>query len=115
AINARDALPAGGRLTMRTGTVVIAPDVAGHPPELRPGTYVTIELADSGAGMDEATLARAFEPFFTTKPVGRGSGLGLSMVQGMALQSGGGVAIASQPGKGTTVKLYLPGAPAAPV
>jgi signal transduction histidine kinase len=78
------------------------------PPELARGDYVVISIADTGAGMDEATLARAFEPFFTTKEIGSGSGLGLSMVQGFAAQSGGTVRIRSKPGEGTTVELWLP-------
>jgi len=105
AINARDAMAAGGSLRIgleNHGTG------SGSPPELRPGQYVVIAIADSGAGMDEATLARAFDPFFTTKEAGAGSGLGLPMVQGFAAQSGGAVQIRSRPGAGTTVELWLP-------
>ncbi len=109
AINARDALPEGGELLIRTANVAVARSgEPGRPEELPPGRYVTVSVADSGTGMDPATLARAFEPFFTTKEVGKGSGLGLSMVHGMAAQSGGGVSIASAPGRGTTVTIYLP-------
>lgn len=105
AINARDAMPSGGTLRIdldnrRTGD--------NSPPELPHGDYVVLSIADTGAGMDEATLARAFEPFFTTKEMGSGSGLGLSMVQGFAAQSGGSVQIRSRPGKGTAVDLWLP-------
>jgi signal transduction histidine kinase len=104
-INARDAMPGGGalRIDLRNrGTG------QNSPPELPRGDYVVVSIADSGAGMDEATLARAFEPFFTTKEVGSGSGLGLSMVQGFAAQSGGTVRIHSKLGEGTTVELWLP-------
>lgn len=109
AINARDAMPQGGVLTLRAGNASIGrQDEPGHPADLAPGDYVAITLADTGTGMDEPTLARAFEPFFTTKDIGRGSGLGLSMVYGMAVQSGGGVAIASEAGKGTAVTIFIP-------
>ncbi|HYF88692.1 PAS domain-containing protein [Azospirillum sp.] len=109
AINARDAMPQGGVLTLHTDNVVIRRQgEAGRPAELVPGEYVAITLADTGTGMDEPTLARAFEPFFTTKEVGRGSGLGLSMVYGMVAQSGGGVTMASEAGKGTSVTIYIP-------
>jgi signal transduction histidine kinase len=105
AINARDAMPAGGSL--RIGLENRSTD-SGSPPELRPGQYAVIAIADSGTGMDEDTLARAFDPFFTTKAAGAGSGLGLPMVQGFAAQSGGAVQIRSRPGAGTTVELWLP-------
>ena len=114
AINARDAMPLGGRLTLRAADVTVArPDEAGlpddlKPDDLKPGDYVLVSVEDTGTGMDRATLARVFEPFFTTKDFGKGSGLGLSMVHGMAAQSGGGVAIASTVGKGTVVSLHLP-------
>ncbi|MGQ9365190.1 response regulator [Azospirillum sp. ST 5-10] len=114
AINARDAMPGGGRLTLRTGGVTVARrGEPGRPPDLEPGAYVTVSAADTGTGMDEATVARVFEPFFTTKEVGKGSGLGLAMVHGMAMQLGGGVAVASTVGVGTTVTIYLPRAAAA--
>jgi signal transduction histidine kinase len=105
AINARDAMPAGG--SVRIGLEKRETD-GTSPPELRHGEYAVISIADSGAGMDEATLARAFDPFFTTKGAGAGSGLGLPMVQGFAAQSGGAVQIRSRPGAGTTVELWLP-------
>ena len=113
AINARDAMPEGGSL--RIGVENRNADSAS-PPELRPGPYAVILIADSGTGMDEATLARAFDPFFTTKAAGAGSGLGLPMVQGFAAESGGAVQIRSRPGSGTTVELWLPQAdePSAP-
>ncbi|CAH2598589.1 Histidine kinase [Rhodovastum atsumiense] len=114
AINARDAMPEGGTLIISAGNETVLPG-ATHPAELAAGEYVRISVVDTGVGMDVATLARACEPFFTTKPVGRGSGLGLSMVHGVAMQSGGGVQIESQPGEGTTVSLWLPRAEALPV
>jgi signal transduction histidine kinase/CheY-like chemotaxis protein len=112
AINARDAMPGGGSL--RIGLENRRSDRAA-PPEVKPGDYVAISIADTGTGMDEATLARAFDPFFTTKEAGVGSGLGLPMVQGFAAQSGGAVQIRSGPGAGTTVELWLPKADAPPV
>jgi nitrogen-specific signal transduction histidine kinase/CheY-like chemotaxis protein len=104
AINARDAMPAGGRLTIRTANV----SRSEMPPDLRPGDYVLISVADSGEGMTEEILGKAVEPFFTTKEIGKGSGLGLSMVHGVATQSGGGLRIDSHVGRGTTVNVYLP-------
>ena len=116
AINARDAMPLGGRLMLRAAETTVAHQGApGAPPDLSPGGYVTISVEDTGTGMDAATLARVFEPFFTTKEVGKGSGLGLSMVHGMAAQSGGGVSIASTPGQGTAVAIHLRRAPSTPL
>ncbi len=103
AINARDAMPAGGTLTFRTHLVVVADD-----PEMADGDYVEVAISDTGSGMTPDVAARAFEPFFTTKEVGKGTGLGLSMVYGVARQSGGTARIDSVPGEGTTVKLYFP-------
>ncbi len=108
ALNARDAMPGGGRLTIATSNRTIAADGANRAGELAAGDYVAIEVADTGAGMSPDVLARVFEPFFTTKDVGKGSGLGLAMVYGFVKQSGGGVAIESAPGRGTKVTLYLP-------
>ncbi len=108
AINARDAMPEGGRLTISTSDLqLLEPDVAGQD-GARPGDYVEIAVADTGSGMDEATQARAFEPFFTTKPIGQGTGLGLSQVYGFVRQSDGIVRLDSAPGQGTVVRLYLP-------
>jgi PAS domain S-box-containing protein len=104
AINARDAMPAGGRVTIRTANI----SRRDAPPDLRPGDYVLISVADSGEGMTEEVLSKAVEPFFTTKEMGKGSGLGLSMVHGVATQSGGGLRIDSRVGGGTTVNVYLP-------
>lgn len=108
AINARDAMPEGGLLTLRTAAVTIAADGAERQGGLAPGTYVEILVADTGSGMQPDVLARAFEPFFTTKGLGHGSGLGLSMVYGFVEQSGGRATIDSAPGRGTTVRLLLP-------
>ncbi len=105
-INARDAMPAGGAIHVGTENMVLA-DPLG-PTDPPPGEYVMLSVRDSGTGMDQATLARAFEPFFTTKGPGRGSGLGLSQVLGIAQQLGGGVRIFSDAGHGTTVQLFMP-------
>jgi signal transduction histidine kinase/ActR/RegA family two-component response regulator len=110
AINARDAMPGGGELTITTENLRLPPPTRADA--LPEGDYVTIQVADSGVGMAPEVLAKAFEPFFTTKEVGSGSGLGLSQVFGTARQSGGDVSIESQLGKGTTVTLHLPRAPA---
>jgi PAS domain S-box-containing protein len=107
AINARDAMDVGGRLTVQTGNVTIS-GARVRPEEPEPGDYVMVAVSDTGSGMPPDVVARVFEPFFTTKPVGKGSGLGLSQVLGFAKQSGGGVAIETEPGRGTTVKVYLP-------
>jgi signal transduction histidine kinase len=104
-LNARDAMPYGGRLVI--GGRCLATGV-GAPLELAEGHYVCLTVSDTGAGMDAATLKRAAEPFFTTKGAGKGTGLGLSMVHGLAAQSGGAMRITSQPGDGTTVELWLP-------
>lgn len=102
AINARDAMPGGGTLTIRSRRLKFRSD-----PELADGDYVELSISDTGVGMDEHVVARAFEPFFTTKDVGKGTGLGLSMVYGMARQSGGTARIVSERGQGTTVSLYF--------
>ncbi len=104
ALNARDAMPEGGRLVIG-GSCVTG---ANLPKDLAPGRYVRLTVSDTGAGMDAATLKRAAEPFFTTKGTGKGTGLGLSMVHGVVAQSGGAMRITSQPGDGTTVELWLP-------
>ncbi|WP_237217045.1 response regulator, partial [Falsiroseomonas oryziterrae] len=109
ATNARDAMDddgGGGVLTLSAQHEVV--DASGHPAGLAPGEYLRLAVADTGAGMDAATLARATEPFFTTKPPGKGTGLGLAMARGFAEQSGGALAIESAPGLGTTVTLWLP-------
>ncbi|MDE2405172.1 MAG: PAS domain S-box protein [Sphingomonadales bacterium] len=108
AINARDAMPGGGTLTIETCNTVIADPHAAHEHDVAPGEYVCIAVTDTGAGMSRDVIARAFEPFFTTKPIGQGTGLGLSMIYGFARQSGGSARIESEPGLGTTVRLLLP-------
>ena len=108
AINARDAMPQGGRLRIATGTAVLsAHDLAGNT-EAQPGLFVTIKVEDSGAGMPPDVVAKAFEPFFTTKPVGHGTGLGLSQVFGFVRQLGGHVTLSSTLGVGTVITLFLP-------
>ncbi len=110
AVNARDAMPQGGQLRLTARSERIA---AGQVSGLGAGDFVCLAVADSGCGMDEATLSRATEPFFTTKGPGRGTGLGLSMVEGFVAQSGGAVRITSQPQRGTEIELWLPAAEAA--
>ncbi|TFI59712.1 PAS domain S-box protein [Sphingomonas parva] len=105
AVNARDAMPDGGTLRISASTDRIGPD---HVSSLPAGRYIRLSVADTGTGMDEATLARAVEPFFSTKGVGKGTGLGLSMVHGLASQLGGALTIRSRPGFGTNVELWLP-------
>ena len=108
AINARDAMPDGGTLTLATAEVRLsAADVAGQD-GAAPGEYVEVAVCDTGTGMTPDVMARAFEPFFTTKPIGQGTGLGLSQLYGFVRQSGGFVRLDSAPGRGTTVRLYLP-------
>src|SRR4051812_47910667 len=105
AINARDAMPLGGTIRIITHNI---PAAADHPSDLVPGDYVSIELVDTGEGMSEEVLEKAFEPFFTTKELGKGTGLGLAQVYGIARQSGGTARITSKLGVGTSVELYLP-------
>jgi PAS domain S-box-containing protein len=104
-VNARDAMPEGGSLTIATSNVTLGTQVAGT---LAPGEYVKVAVTDTGSGMAPDVVARAFEPFFTTKEVGKGTGLGLSQVYGFIRQSGGDVVIDSRPGVGTTIAIYLP-------
>jgi CheY-like chemotaxis protein len=114
AINARDAMPRGGRLEISTSIADIGEAEAAEEADAAPGRYVRIAVSDSGEGMSPEVLNRAVEPFFSTKEVGQGTGLGLSMVYGFTKQSGGHVILNSKEGQGTTVELYLPSSEATP-
>ena len=108
AVNARDAMPGGGELTLETANANLDEGYGLHSADDELGQYVVLAVTDTGVGMSDDVLQHAFEPFYTTKPIGRGTGLGLSQVYGFVKQSGGHVRLYSKRGEGTSVRIYLP-------
>ena len=107
-VNARDAMPGGGRLTIQSSVAVLSESDVRNQPEAKPGWFAVLSVSDTGVGMDESVKQRIFEPFFTTKEKGKGTGLGLSMVYGVVKNHGGFINVYSEVGEGSTFKIYLP-------
>src|SRR5204863_4664582 len=114
AVNARDAMPNGGKLMITTSCLTLDYTSRRHFPDLNPGNYVLLTITDTGTGMSPEVKAHLFEPFFTTKGIGKGTGLGLSIVYGIVHQSGGQISVSSEVGRGTTFQVYLPRVEAPP-
>jgi CheY-like chemotaxis protein len=114
AVNARDAMPRGGKLTIKTENVMVDEELCKSFPEARPAEFACLSVTDRGTGMDKETIEHIFEPFFTTKEAGKGTGLGLSVVYGIVKQHEGWISVYSEPGQGTTFRVYLPASTARP-